>query len=323
MSTSSFRDEGPVRDLGPGLTSGPVRPFGPEPGRIFANYARTALLLGALTVLVVVAADWFGGTAWAVTALVGMGVANLASWYFSDRIVVAMHRARPLAPHEAPQVHAAVERLSRRAGVPMPRIVYVPDPAPNAFATGRNPQHAVVAVTHGLLAILDEREIEGVLAHELSHVINRDVLIATIAATMAGAVSLFARLAGYALLFGSRGGRDDDRGGNPLGALLLVVVAPLIALLLHLAVSRSREYAADATGARLAGSPDGLARALAKLESAGREIPMRTADPATAHLYIVQPMVARASAAFSIVELFSTHPSIDKRIARLRGARDA
>ena len=276
-----------------------------------ANYARTALLLGGLTALVVVVAGALGGTGWAVGALVVMAAINLGSWWFSDRIVVALHRARPLGETDAPEVHRIVERLARRAGMPKPRLYWVPDHAPNAFATGRGPQRAVVAVTEGLLELCDEEELEGVLAHELSHVVNRDVLISTVAATLAGVVSLVARVAGWGLMFG--GGRRDDEGPSPLAALALIIVAPIIALIVQLAVSRSREYGADASGARLAGSPRGLARALAKLHNVARRVPMRTADPVTAHLYIVSPLSAKTRA----VEWFSTHPPVEERIRRL------
>jgi heat shock protein HtpX len=282
---------------------------------IGTNYARTAALLAAMTALVVLVADWLGGTAWAVGALVFMALMNFASWYWSDRIVLAMHRARPLGPAEAPHIHQAVRRLADRAGIPAPRIYYVPDRAPNAFATGRNPQHAVVAVTHGLLELLDDEEAEGVIAHELSHVLNRDILISTIAATLAGAVSLVARIAGFGLMFGGYGGRSDDDRPNPLASLLLILVAPIIALIIQMAVSRSREYGADATGARLAGSSRGLARALEKLHLVGRQVPMRTADPATSHLYIMAPLAGRG---VSLVNLLSTHPPVEARIRRLR-----
>ena len=282
--------------------------------RALANYARTGLLLAALTALVVAIAGWLGGTGWAAGALVLMGVMNFASWYWSDRIVLALHHARPIEPREAPGLYAAVHRLAGRAGIPAPRGFYVPDPAPNAFATGRDPEHAVVAVTDGLLQILDDRELEAVLAHELSHVLNRDILIASIAATMAGAISLLARMAGWALMFGQRGAGDRE-GPSPLSGLLMVLVAPIVALLLQLAVSRSREYGADATGARLAGDPEALASALLKLEQVARRVPMRTADPATSHLYIVAPLGGLAS---SIVELLSTHPPIERRVERLR-----
>jgi heat shock protein HtpX len=282
---------------------------------IGSNYARTGLLLAALTTLVVLVANWFGGTTWAIGALVFMGVMNFASWYWSDRIVLAMHRARPLEASEAPAIHRAVQRLASRAGIPAPRIYYVPDRAPNAFATGRNPEHAVVAVTHGLLELLDEEEAEGVIAHELSHVLNRDILISTIAATLAGAISLVARIAGFGLMFGGGGRSDDDHRGNPLAALLLIIVSPLIALIIQMAVSRSREYGADATGARLAGSSRGLARALGKLHLVSQRVPMATADPATSHLYIMAPLAGRAT---SIVNLLSTHPPVEERIRRLQ-----
>lgn len=286
-----------------------------RPSRIGANYARTALLLGLLTALVVALAGALGGQVWAVGALVFMAGTNLASWYFSDRIVLAMHRAAPLGPDQAPEIHMAIASLARRAGIPEPRVYYVPDPAPNAFATGRNPEHAAVAVTDGLLRILDDREVTAVLGHELSHVLNRDILIASVAATMAGVISLLARLAGWTLMLG-RGGGSDRR--NPLSALFMIIVAPLIALLLQLAISRSREYGADATGARLSSDPEALASALAKLDAVAREVPMRTADPATAHMYIVAP---RQGMAGRIVELFSTHPPLEERIRRLRAMR--
>jgi heat shock protein HtpX len=289
------------------------RPAGLSSGHRGANYVRTTLLLGGLTALVVVVAHVLGGTSWAIGALAVMAAMNFASWYYSDRIVVAMHRARPLAEAEAPHVFASLRSLARRAGVPVPRVVYVPDRAPNAFATGRGPGHAVVAVTHGALELLEPEELEGVLAHELSHVLNRDVLISTIAATLAGAISLVARVAGWTLMLG--GGRHDDDRENPLAAQLLIVVAPLIALLIQVAVSRSREYGADATGARLAGTPAGLARALEKLHVASARVPMRTADPATAHMYIVAPLAGRGTA---LVNLLSTHPPVGERIRRLR-----
>jgi heat shock protein HtpX len=297
--------------LAPSLSSGNL--LRQRPLLRGASYARTALFLGALTALVVLAADVVGGPAWALFALVFMGVTNFASWWFSDRLVVALHRARPLPYDQAPHVHDTLRRLSRRAGLPMPRIVLVPDPAPNAFATGRGPDHAVVGVTHGLVELLDPDELEGVLAHELAHVAHRDILLASIAATLAGAISLLARTMSFALLFGSR--RDDEEQ-NPLHALLLVIAAPLIALLIQMAVSRSREYEADATGAKLAGSPLGLAKALRKLHSVSRRVPMRMADPATSHLYIVAPLFAR-----SVIQLFATHPLVEDRIRRLVAMR--
>jgi heat shock protein HtpX len=282
------------------------------------NYLRTTALLATMTALVVLAADYLGGTGWAIGALVFMGVMNFATWFWSDKLVVAMHGARPLTRDQAPVVHDVLARLTQRAGAPMPRLMLVRDAAPNAFATGRNPRHAVVAVTTGLLETLDEQEVEGVLAHELSHVLNRDMLIGTIAATMAGAISLLARLAGWALMFGGGRHSDDDNGPNPIGALLLMILAPIIAVLLQLAVSRSREYGADATGARLAGNPHGLASALAKLDAYSRRVPMRTADPATAHLYIVAPLAGRGA---KLMNLFQTHPPIAERIRRIQEIR--
>ncbi len=207
------------------------------------NTLKTGVLLGGLTALVVLVANHLGGTTWALGALAVMGATNFGSWWFSDRIVVAMHGGQEIPVEEAPRLHAILDRLAARAGIPTPRLVWVPDRAPNAFATGRSVDHAVVAVTQGLLDLLDEAEIEGVLAHELSHVTNRDMLVMTVAATLAGAVSLVARMAGWAMLLG--GGRDDDRRGSGLEALLLVVLAPIMALLVQLAVSRSREYGAE------------------------------------------------------------------------------
>jgi heat shock protein HtpX len=292
-----------------GMTSGPGQLEGAK------NFARTTLLLGALTALVVVVAHALGGTSWAVLALAFMSAVNFGSWWFSDRIVAAMHHARALDAHELPWLHAIVARLARRAGMPAPRLMLVPDAAPNAFATGRSPEHAVVAVTSGLLERLDRDEVEAVLAHELSHVLHRDTLVSTIAATMAGAISLVARVAGWTFMLGGGRSSDDEGGTNPLAALLLVLVAPIIALLLQLAVSRSREFGADAGGARLVGSGEPLARALRKLDAYAQRLPMRSADLATSHLYIVAPV---ASFGRSLQSLFHTHPPVDERIRRLQ-----
>lgn len=283
----------------------------------FSGYARTFALLAGLTGIVVAIAASLGGWQGAVISLGIMAVVNFSSWYFSDRVVLAMHRARPLDYEQAPSVHESVRKLTERAGIPMPKLVWVPDDAPNAFATGRNPEHAVVAVTRGALQLLDADELEGVIGHELSHVINRDMLTASIAATLAGALTLLARMAGWGLALGGSGGRSRDDGGgtNPLVVLLLIIVAPLVGMMVQLAVSRTREYAADASGARLSGTPDGLARALAKLEAVNRQVPMRTADVATAHLYIVEP---RAAVGAKVAHLFSTHPPTEERIRRLR-----
>lgn len=281
----------------------------------FSGYARTFALLAGLTGIVVAIAASLGGWQGAVISLGIMAVVNFGSFWFSDRIVLAMHRARPLSYEEAPHVHDSVRKLTERAEIPMPKIVWVPDDAPNAFATGRSPKHAVVAVTRGALNLLDPDELEGVIGHELSHVINRDMLVASIAATLAGALTLIARMAGWGLMLGGGRSRDDRGGTNPFVVLLLIIMAPIIAMMVQLAVSRTREFAADATGARLAGTPDGLARALAKLDSVNRRVPMRTADAATAHLYIVEP---RAAVGAKVARLFSTHPPTEERIRRLR-----
>jgi heat shock protein HtpX len=279
-----------------------------HPGK---NYLKTTLLLALLTGLVVGVGYAFGGARWAIYGLCFAAAMNFASYWWSDKIVLALHGARPIGPGELPQLHAIVERLAARANIPKPRLYHVADPSPNAFATGRDPEHAVVCVTDGILRLCDERELEGVLAHELSHVLNRDILISSVAATLAGAVALMARMFFYGALFG--GSRDDrDRGGGA-GALIVSLVAGLLATLAQLAVSRSREYGADATGARLVGDPHGLASALAKLAGASRRIPMQSASPATAHLYIVAPLSPSGAA----LSLFATHPPLEKRIERL------
>jgi heat shock protein HtpX len=271
------------------------------------NYAKTALLLGALTGLLVGVGWLVGGSTWAMYALVFAFVLNFASYWWSDRIVLALHGAQPVPANELPELHAMVERLAARANILKPRLYRVPDRAPNAFATGRNPEHAVVCVTDGILELCNEVELEGVLAHELSHVTNRDILISSVAATIAGAIALMGRL----LFFG--GGRDDRERGGAGAAILVSLVAGFIATLFQLAVSRSREYGADASGAKLAGSSLGLASALRKLGMASGRIPMQTASPATAHLYIVAPLSGEGGA----LSLFMTHPPLEKRIARL------
>jgi heat shock protein HtpX len=254
-----------------------------------------------------------GGKSGMMIALVIAAVMNFVSFWFSDKIVLAMYRARPLAEGDAPVVHRIVRSLATKAGVPMPRLYLIPSPAPNAFATGRSPRHAAVAVTEGILRIMTEEELEGVLAHELSHVLNRDVLVSTIAATIAGALGHLVYMAQWGALFG---GRDDDEGGmNPIALIVTIVVAPIAALLIQMAISRSREFEADAAGARLTHRPMGLASALAKLHQATRVVPM-DANPATAHLFIVNPLTGR-----SLMSLFSTHPPVEERIARLQRMR--
>jgi len=256
-----------------------------------------------------------GGQNGMVWALVIAGVMNFVSYFFSDKIALAMYRAQPVTREQLPRVYNVVERLTHRAGLPMPKIYVIPTPSPNAFATGRNPAHASVAVTQGILDLLDDEELEGVLAHELGHVRNRDILTSSIAATLAGAVTLLARSAYWASLFGGYGGsRDDrDRGSNPIVMLLTLFLAPLAAMLIQLWVSRTREYAADETGAHFTGNPYALASALQKLDAYSKRMPL-VASPSTAHLFIVKPYVGDL---FS--NLFSTHPPIPKRIERLTG----
>lgn len=247
-----------------------------------------------------------------VTALVFAGVMNLGAYWFSDKLVLAMYRAEPLSEAEAPQVYRIVQGLTQKAGIAMPKIYQIPSATPNAFATGRSPQHAVVAVTQGILELLNEKELEGVLGHELAHVAHRDILIASVVATVAGAISMLASWARWALMFG--GGRRDDRERttNPLVLLITALIAPIAALLIQLAISRSREFHADENGARLAGNPLYLASALKKLDAGTRRIPMLEATPTTAHLFIVNPLRAEG-----MVKLFSTHPPVEERIERL------
>ena len=280
------------------------------------NLVKTGVLLAALTVLLVLIGGALGGQQGMILAFLMAMVMNFGSYWFSDRIVLAMYRAQPVEEAQAPGLYRIVRTLATRAGMPMPRIYILPDETSNAFATGRNPQHAAVAVTDGIMRIMSEEELEGVLAHELSHVRNRDTLIMAIAATLAGAITYVAHMAQWAMIFGG-GRRDSDENssgaGGALGGLLMVVLAPLAATLIQLAVSRSREYQADASGAQMSGQPEGLARALEKLETASKMVPMQDATPATAHLFIVNPLTGGGW-----TTLFSTHPPIPERVARLR-----
>ncbi len=240
-------------------------------------------------------------------------IMNFGSYWFSDKIVLKMYRARPVSEAEAPGLHRTVRQLAQQAGLPMPRICIMPSESPNAFATGRNPEHAVEAVTQGIINILDENELKGVLAHELAHVKHRDILIGSVAATLAGVIMMVASMARWTALFGGFGSRDDDDGGGMIGLIAMSILAPLAAMLIQMAISRSREYAADAAGASYAGSPQGLARALQKISSASRQIPMN-AQPATAHMFIMNPLSGK-----SLMNLFATHPPVEKRIERLTG----
>lgn len=280
------------------------------------NYFRTALLLGLLTGLIVACGALVGGKTGAIVALGFAAVTNFASYWYSDRIVLRMHRARQVGPQEAPHLCGMVERLAGRAGLPTPRVFVLPETAPNAFATGRNPENSAVAVTQGLLEAMDAEELEGVIAHELAHIGNRDILISSIAATIAGAISMLATFAQWSAIFGGFGGQRDERGGgNLLGLLVMIFVAPLAAGVIQMAVSRSREYAADATGAKIAGSPHGLARALRKLGALSKRVPMRHGSAtASSHLFIVMPLSMGSARNW-----FSTHPPIEERIRRLVG----
>ena len=275
------------------------------------NALRTTLLLAALTALLVLVGKALGGTAGMAIGLVFAGVMNIGSYWYSDRLVLRLYRARPVGADEAPELYSVVQHLAHRAHMPMPRVYVVDNDTPNAFATGRNPQHAAVAATTGLLRLMNREELTGVLAHELSHVRHRDTLISAIAATLAGAIAMIANIAQWALLFGF-GGEDEE--GGLAGALATMILAPLAAALIQMAVSRSREYGADAGGAELSGHPLWLASALRKLESANESRPMGTAaqHPATAHLFIVNPLRGA-----KLANLFSTHPPTDERIRRL------
>ncbi|MHB8837318.1 MAG: zinc metalloprotease HtpX [Candidatus Methylomirabilia bacterium] len=274
------------------------------------NGMRTAVLMVALTLMLVFIGGLIGGRSGMTVALVMAFGMNFVSYWFSDKIVLKMYGARPVEAAEAPELHAMVERLARRAGLPLPKVCIMDEDQPNAFATGRNPEHGVVAVTTGIMRILSREELEGVLAHELAHIKNRDILVGTVAAAIAGAISYLAQMAQWAALFG---GRQDDEGegGNPIAALVMMIVGPIAAMLIQMAISRSREYGADAGAAAISGEPRPLANALRKLQEASRVIPMH-ASPATAHMFIVSPLSGGG-----ISRLFSTHPPMEERVARL------
>ena len=281
------------------------------------NTLKSTLLLVTLTVLLVLIGGWVGGRNGMVLAFMISVAMNFFSYFYSDKLALAMYSAKPVTREQLPRAYEVVERLTAKQGLPMPKIYVLPTESPNAFATGRNPQHASVAVTHGILELLDDEELEGVLAHELGHVRNRDILTSSIAATLAGAITMVARMGYWASLFGGYGGggRDSrERGGGGISALLMMILAPLAATLIQLAISRSREYEADATGAAATGNPYALARALQKLDNYSRRIPMQ-ASPATAHLFIVAPLLGGGG----FGQLFSTHPPIPERIRRLIG----
>ncbi len=274
------------------------------------NQIRTTILLAAMTALILVIGKLLGGQQGMIFAFVIAIGMNFFSYWFSDKIVLKMYRAQEVTDQQAPEVYDMVQELARRAQLPMPKVYIIPQEAPNAFATGRNPKHAVVAVTQGLLKLMNREEVMGVLAHEMAHVKNRDILIGSIAATMAGAIMILGSIARFAAIFGG-GSRDDDDGGI-VGLIVMAVLAPLAAMIIQMAISRSREYLADATGAGFAGHPEGLARALEKLGQYSKRLPMH-ANPSTAHMFIVNPLSGR-----SLMSLFSTHPPLEKRIERLR-----
>ena len=276
------------------------------------NTFKSTLLLVSLTLILVLAGDWIDGQNGMVLAFLLSAAMNFVAYFYSDKIALGIYRAQPVTREQLPRAYQAVERLAAKDGIPMPKIYVIPTDSPNAFATGRNPQHASVAVTHGILALLNDEELEGVLAHELGHVKNRDVLTSSIAATLAGAITLIARMGYWASLFGGVGGRDSRRNGG-LGALLMLIVAPIAATLIQLAISRSREYEADATGAHTTGNPYALASALQKLEDYSKRLPLQ-ATPSTAHLFIIAPLIGGG-----IGSLFSTHPPTKERIRRLIG----
>ncbi len=276
------------------------------------NTLKTTFLMTLMTVLLVFAGSAFGGRTGAMMAFLLSVAMNVGSYWFSDKIVLRMYRARPVTEAEAPMVYTIVSDLTRRGQMPMPAVYIMEDASPNAFATGRNPSHAAVAVTTGLLRILNREELTGVLAHELAHIRHRDILISTVAATVAGAISMLANIAQWGMMFGGRS-HDREQGGHPLAAIAMMILAPIAATLIHMAISRSREFQADAGGAWLCGNPLWLASALRKLHGASQRVPMN-ATPATAHLFIVSPLTGGG-----LMSLFSTHPPMEQRIALLEG----
>jgi heat shock protein HtpX len=276
------------------------------------NTLRTTILMALLTVLLVLAGGAIGGRNGMTMALVMAGVMNFVSYWFSDKIVLAMYGAREVTEAEFPQFFGMVRQLALQAGLPMPKVYLIESETPNAFATGRNPEHAAVAATTGIMRILTREELMGVMAHELTHVRNRDILIGSIAATIAGAITYLAHMAQWAAMFGGGRDRDEEGGGGVIGLIVMAVVAPLAAMLIQMAISRSREYSADKGGAEISGNPLYLANALRKLEMANRQIPMMQATEATAHMFIVNPLTGGG-----LMSLFSTHPPMEERVRRL------
>lgn len=279
------------------------------------NTLKTAFLLTLLTVLLVLIGEHFGGRDGLILGFLFAAGMNFFTYFYSDKLALKMYKAQPVTREELPRAYEVVERMTQRMGIPMPKMYVIPTESPNAFATGRNPKHASVAMTHGILSLLNDEELEGVLAHELGHVQNRDILTSSIAATLAGAITMIARMGYWASLFGGGGqGGGRQRGGGGLGGLFMLIVAPFAAMLIQLAVSRSREYEADATGAKTTGNPYALASALEKIDAYSKRVPM-VASPSSAHLFIAQPLVGGGM----FTNLFSTHPPMQKRIERLIG----
>jgi heat shock protein HtpX len=279
------------------------------------NIIKTGLLLGALTGLLMLIGGYFGGKSGVVIAFIFAMVINFGAYWFSDKLILRMYHAQEVSESEAPDLYRIVKNLALKAGLPMPKVYIVPGDTPNAFATGRNEGHAVVAVTEGILRMLNKEELEGVLAHELTHIKNKDMLIGSIAATLAGAIVMLANMAQWAAIFGGSSRDSDEEGGGVIGLILMAILAPIAATIIQMAISRSREYLADAGGAKVSGKPYGLAGALEKLSKASQAIPM-AANPSTAHMFIVNPLTGK-----SLMNLFSTHPPIEERIARLRSMK--
>lgn len=279
-----------------------------------ANQIRTTILLAVMTAFILWVGKVIGGNGGMVIALAIAGAMNFFSYWYSDKIVLRMYKAQEVTPNDAPRLYAMVAELAKRAGLPMPRVYIIPQEAPNAFATGRNPENAVVAVTEGLLKYMNQDELAGVLAHELGHIKNRDILIGSIAATMAGGIMLLANMAKWGAIFGGFRGNDND-GGGIFGLLAMAIIAPIAAMIIQMAISRSREYLADTTSADITGDSEGLARALEKLGAYNQRIPME-AQASTAHMLIASPLSGR-----NLTNLFSTHPPIEERVARLRNVR--
>jgi heat shock protein HtpX len=279
------------------------------------NSVKTALLLGALTGLLMLIGGLIGGRGGVYIAFIFALILNFGSYWFSDKIVLKMYKAQEVSESSAPELHNIVRTLAMKASLPMPRVFIIPEEAPNAFATGRNEQHAVVAVTEGIMRILSKEELEGVIAHELSHIKNRDMLISSIAATIAGAIVMLAHMAQWAAIFGGGRSDDEDNGGGIIGLIAMAILAPLAATVIQMSISRSREYLADSGGAGITKNPYGLAAALEKLAKASQIVPIN-ANPSTAHLFIVNPLTGK-----SFMNLFSTHPPLAERIARLRSMK--